>query len=113
LLEVREVYGLDLSNADLVVLSACETNLGELSAGDEIVGLNRAFIYAGSPSILASLWSVEDEAMKDLMVAFYSYLDGGHTKGEALRRAQTDMRKNPRTASPYYWAGFVLTGGGE
>jgi len=111
LLEVHEVYNLDLSNADLVVLSACETRLGERSAGDEIVGLNRAFIYAGTPSVVASLWSVEDEATMELMVAFYDYVENkGYTKGEALRQAQIDALQNPDTAHPYYWAGFVLTG---
>jgi CHAT domain-containing protein len=110
-LEVHEVYNLDLSNTALVVLSACETRLGERSAGDEIVGLNRAFIYAGTPSVVASLWSVEDEATMELMVAFYDYLENqGYTKGEALRQAQIDALQNPDTAHPYYWAGFVLTG---
>lgn len=109
-LEVHEVYNLDLHSADLVVLSACQTNLGERSAGDEIIGLNRTFIYAGTPSVLATLWSVEDAATKDLMVAFYSYLNEGYAKGEALRQAQMDVLRNPETAHPYYWAGFVLTG---
>jgi len=110
-LEVHEVYNLDLSNTTLVVLSACETRLGERSAGDEIVGLNRAFIYAGTPSVLASLWSVEDEATMELMVAFYDYVENqGYSKGEALRQAQLDLLQNPNTAHPYYWAGFVLTG---
>lgn len=109
-LEVHEVFNLNLQGTDLVVLSACQTNLGERSAGDEIVGLNRAFIYAGAPSVLATLWSVEDAATKDLMVAFYGYLDEGYAKGEALRQAQVDVLQNPDTAHPYYWAGFVLTG---
>ncbi len=110
-LEVHEVYKLDLSNTDLVVLSACETRLGERSAGDEIVGLNRAFIYAGTPSVIASLWSVEDESTMELMVAFYDYVENkGYSKGEALRQAQLDLLQNPDTAHPYYWAGFVLTG---
>jgi hypothetical protein len=105
------VYNLDLNNTNLVVLSACQTNLGERSAGDEIVGLNRAFIYAGTPSVMATLWSVEDAATRELMVAFYRYLkDEGYTKGEALRQAQIDVLQNPDTAHPYYWAGFVLTG---
>jgi CHAT domain-containing protein/TolA-binding protein len=109
-LEVHEVYNLDLSNAALVVLSACETRLGERSAGDEIVGLNRAFIYAGTPSVLASLWNVEDAATRDLMVGFYGYLKQGYAKDEALRQAQIDVLQNSDTAHPYYWAGFVLTG---
>ena len=111
-LELHEVYNLDLQQADLVVLSACQTNLGEQSGGDEIIGLTRAFIYAGTPSVMATLWSVEDKATKELMVAFYSYLDKGYSKGEALRQAQIDVLQNPDTAHPYFWAGFVLTGDG-
>jgi CHAT domain-containing protein len=107
-LEVHEVYGLDLENADLVVLSACQTQIGKLSAGDDIVGLNRAFLYAGTPTIIASLWSVDDEATALLMERFYTYLRGGMGKAEALRQAQIDVRaKYPH---PYYWAAFALTG---
>ena len=76
------------------------------------MGLNRAFIYAGTPSVLASLWSVEDAATRDLMVAFYEYLKDGYAKDEALRQAQMKMMGAARTAHPYYWAGFVLTGDG-
>ena len=99
-------------NTDLVMLSICETRLGNLmSAEDEIVGLNRASVYGGTPSVVASLWSVEDEATMELMVAFYDYLEnGGYSKGEALRQAQLDLLGSPATAHPYYWAGFVLTG---
>lgn len=118
LLEVREVYNLNLHNATLVTLSACETNLpsyaklreGVISVGDDIVGLNQAFIYAGTPSILATLWRVEDNATKHLMVAFYNYFDQGYSKGEALRQAQLEVLQNSKTAHPYFWAGFVLTG---
>jgi hypothetical protein len=82
----------------------------EARLGSEIESLERAFIYAGAPSVIATLWSVEDAATKDLMVAFYRYLDKGYTKGEALRQAQIDVLRDPGTAHPYYWAGFVLTG---
>ena len=68
-LEVREIFGMDLT-ASLVVLSACETGLGALSGGDELVGLTRAFIYAGSPSVVASLWKVDDASTAQLMAAF-------------------------------------------
>jgi CHAT domain-containing protein/Tfp pilus assembly protein PilF len=108
LLEVHEVYGLNLTNTDLVVLSACETQLGELSAGDEIVGLSRAFIYAGTPSVIATLWNVNDESTRFLMERFYGYLQTGYGKGAALRQAQLDtMAEYP---NPYYWAAFTLTG---
>jgi CHAT domain-containing protein len=107
-LTVGEVYGLDLSSADLVVLSACQTNLGELSEGDELVGLTRAFIFAGTPTVVASLWSVEDEATALLMERFYTYLREGMGKAEALRQAQLEVREE--YPNPYYWAGFVLSG---
>jgi CHAT domain-containing protein/Tfp pilus assembly protein PilF len=107
-LEVHEVYGLDLKNADLVVLSACQTQIGELSAGDEVVGLNRAFLYAGTPSVMASLWHVDDAATALLMEHFYTHLRAGLGKAEALRQAQIDVRTE--YPHPYYWAAFVLTG---
>jgi CHAT domain-containing protein len=120
-LEVHEVYGLNLMNAKLVVLSACETHLGELdaegepvgvSSGDEVVGLTRAFFFAGTPTVIASLWSVEDEATALLMERFYTHLRDGMGKAEALRQAQLEVRE--QHPNPYYWAGFMLSGdGGE
>lgn len=107
-LEVREIYDLDLSKSSLVVLSACETQLGAQSQGDDIVGLNRAFIYAGAPTVIASLWTVDDESTSYLMKAFYTRLKRGLSKAEALQAAQSDTRK--KYPHPYYWAGFVLTG---
>jgi CHAT domain-containing protein len=112
-LTVGEVYGLDLSQTDLVVLSACQTHLGELSQGDELVGLTRAFIFAGTPTVVASLWNVNDEATSFLMERFYSHLkEDGLGKAEALRQAQLEtMVEYP---DPYYWAAFVMSGdGGE
>ena len=111
LLEVHEVYGLDLNNADLVVLSACETQLGELSAGDELVGLTRAFFFAGTPSVVATLWSVDDRPTGLLMEHFYTHLRDGMGKAEALRQAQLDVREE--YPNPYYWSAFVLSGDGE
>jgi CHAT domain-containing protein/tetratricopeptide (TPR) repeat protein len=107
-IEVREVYGMDLTKANLVVLSACETQLGAQSKGDDIIGLNRAFIYAGAPTVIASLWTVDDESTSVLMKAFYTHLKSGMSKAEALQAAQSDTRK--KYPHPYYWAGFVLTG---
>ncbi len=107
-LEVHEIYGLNLKNANLVVLSACETELGEHSVGDDIVGLDRAFIYAGTPSVIASLWYVDDQATSSLMNSFYFHLKRGLSKADSLRAAQLETRiKYP---SPYFWASFVLTG---
>jgi CHAT domain-containing protein/Tfp pilus assembly protein PilF len=107
-IEVREVYGMDLTRTDLVALSACETQLGAQSKGDDVVGLNRAFIYAGASSVIASLWTVDDEATSLLMKVFYSHLKQGRSKAAALQAAQTATRK--KYPHPYYWAAFVLTG---
>ena len=109
-LEVREVYELDLQATNLVILSACQTQLGNLSSGDEVVGLSRAFLYAGTPSVVASLWSVDDGATGLLMQQFYKHLKAGMEKAEALQAAQREVRANPRYASPFYWAAFTLTG---
>ncbi|UCE18651.1 MAG: CHAT domain-containing protein [Gemmatimonadota bacterium] len=111
-LEAHEILNLNL-NADLVVLSACETGLGELSAGEGLIGLTRAFMYAGAPSVVVSLWSV-DESTCRLMKAFYQNLSGGMTKAEALRRAKITMihtREGGMSyAHPFLWAPFVLVG---
>jgi CHAT domain-containing protein len=105
-LEVREVFALDL-HAKLVVLSACETGLGKLSRGDEVVGLQRAFLYAGTPAVVTTLWKVDDKATYDLIRAFYSKLEGAGAV-EALRQAQLEtMATYPH---PYQWAAFNLTG---
>ncbi|MBI3654280.1 MAG: CHAT domain-containing protein [Acidobacteria bacterium] len=107
-LEVREIYGLDLTGTNLVVLSACDTQLGAQSQGDDIVGLNRAFIYAGASSVIASLWTVDDQATSFFMQAFYGQLKRGLNKAAALQAAQNATRK--KYPHPYYWAAFVLTG---
>jgi CHAT domain-containing protein len=106
-LEVQEVFGLDL-HASLVILSACDTSLGKLTQGDEVVGLTRAFIYAGTPSVISTLWMVDDRSSYELMQAFYQNLRAGRGKGEALRQAQlATLAKYPH---PYYWAAYQLTG---
>jgi CHAT domain-containing protein len=105
-LEVRELFGLDL-HARLVVLSACETGLGALSRGDELVGLQRAFLYAGTPAVITTLWKVDDRASYELMRTFYDRLSGLDAT-EALRQAQLEtMRTFPH---PFAWAAFALTG---
>jgi CHAT domain-containing protein len=98
-----------------VTLSACETALGsgyftDTPAGDEFVGLTRAFLGAGSQSVLASLWAVNDESTRALMVKFYRHL--GQAEGaEALAKAQREIRQtDARHRAPYYWAAFVLVG---
>jgi len=105
-LEVRELFGLDL-HARLVVLSACETGLGKLSRGDELVGLQRAFLYAGTPAVVTTLWKVDDRASYELMRAFYDDLKRVSV-AESLRAAQLEtMRAFPH---PFAWAAFGLTG---
>ncbi|MBM3464560.1 MAG: CHAT domain-containing protein [Armatimonadetes bacterium] len=105
-LTVRDIFNLDLS-ADLVVLSACQTGLGKVYRGDEVVGLVRAFMYAGTPSVLATLWSVADDSTARFMEQYYQRL-GKMDKAQALRQAQVALRK--QYAHPYYWAPFVLIG---
>lgn len=111
-LTVSEVYGLDLSQTDLVVLSACQTQIGELSAGDEVVGLTRSFMFAGAPSVMATLWNVDDAATGRLMERFYTHLQNGQGKAAALRQAQLELLQAEATADPFYWSGFVLSGDG-
>lgn len=109
-LEVHEVFGgLDLSGVNLVVLSACQTAAGPNAGGDEIVSLTRAFLYAGSPGVLSTLWPVSDQPSAELMKRFYRRLLGGARASAALREAQLEMlREGPR--DPYFWAGYTLTG---
>lgn len=109
LLQVYEVFNLKL-NAELVVLSACETGLGKEVKGEGLVGLTHAFFYAGTPSVMVSLWKVQDRSTADLMVNFYQQLDRSQTKTEALRQAKLKLIQNNRHAHPYYWAPFVLIG---
>jgi CHAT domain-containing protein len=100
--------------ADLVVLSACETGLGKIVRGEGIVGLARAFMYAGAPRVVCSLWKVDDEATKALMVKLYELWnpEGGEglSAAAALRRAQEFVRSHERWKHPRYWAGWVLWG---
>jgi CHAT domain-containing protein len=110
-LSVADVYGLELK-ANLVTLSACKTNLGRLTSGDEVIGLTRAFVFAGVPSLVTSLWETGDDSTSRLMVAFYSALARkGTTKAEAIRKAQVEMIKSPtRYSHPRNWAQFLLIG---
>ena len=104
--EVNEVFSLEI-NADIVTLSACQTGLGDIVGGDELVGLNRAFIYAGTHSILSSLWRVSDISTAILIKHFYRNYSR-NTKAESLRKAQLLVKK--LYPHPSYWAGFNLTG---
>ncbi len=105
-LKVGEIFALNL-RADMVVLSACETGLGKISSGDEIIGMSRAFIYAGSPSVITTLWKVNDRSSYELMRDFYSNLRT-MKKSEALRQALLKtMKEFPQ---PFFWAAYGLTG---
>jgi len=123
LLQVWEIFESVRLDADLVVLSACETGIGEIRGGEGIIGLTRAFQYAGARSVLASLWRVEDEATAELMQRFYRHLRAGKAKDEALRAAQLELIRSPlrvpdgrggwterNAAAPYFWAALQLVG---
>jgi CHAT domain-containing protein len=105
-LEMNEVFSLDIK-ADLITLSACQTGLGQITGGDEIIGMNRAFFYAGTHSIISSLWRISDISTSILIKHFYrnyNFL----TKAEALRKAQLFVKK--LYPHPSYWSGLTLTG---
>jgi len=108
-LQTHEIYGLDLTQSTrLVVLSACQAQFGNLSRGDEIIGLSRAFMYAGTPKVIASLWSVDDQATRILMEDFYTNLRQTSDEAESLQKAQQSTRN--MYPHPYYWASFVMNG---
>ena len=117
LLQVHEVLDLRLA-ADLVTLSACDTALGsgyfaDVPAGDEFVGMTRAFLVAGSASVMATLWDVDDETSVQLMKQFYERLNGSSgatSKARALADAQREFQASPDLGHPYYWAPFILVG---
>jgi CHAT domain-containing protein len=126
ILTALEVAQLDLSRVDLATLSACETGLGKWAAGEGLLGLQRAFQVAGAHSVLATLWTIDDEAGRQLMIDFYDNLWGKKmSRVEALRAAQLTMlqegikrgldlktwpAEQQRRVPPFYWAGFVLSG---
>jgi CHAT domain-containing protein len=114
ILQMDEIMRLKL-NADLVTLSACSTGLGKLVNGEGILGLTRAFFYAGARSVTVSLWNVNDSATATLMTSFYGKLNRGLPKSAALRQAKLSMLRgeNPLWRHPYFWAAFVLVGEGK
>lgn len=105
-LRAKEVFSMAIS-ADLVTLSACQTGLGKVTKGDEIIGLNRAFLHSGAHSLLSTLWRVDDMASAVLVKHFYRGLESS-SKAEALRKAQLIVKR--RFPHPAYWAGFTLVG---
>ncbi|HSK78849.1 MAG TPA: tetratricopeptide repeat protein, partial [Thermoanaerobaculia bacterium] len=123
LLQAWEIFEHIHLDADLVVLSACETGLGKEMGGEGLIGLTRAFHYAGARSVMASLWKISDRTTAELMVRFYRHLKEGKPKDEALRAAQMELIRGPiqvtnekgeveeiDASAPYYWAAFQIYG---
>jgi CHAT domain-containing protein len=108
LLTAEDVTGLDLLGTELVVLSACETGLGEVRAGEGVFGLRRAFQLAGARTVVMSLWKVPDEPTRELMGSFYRHLLAGIPKAEALQRSRLELRA--RYPNPRDWGAFILQG---
>lgn len=112
-LYLRDLYSYPL-NAEMIVLSACETNLGKYSRSEGVASIARAFAYAGCNSIVTSLWKVNQKSTAELMKSYYVHLREGLDKSEALRQAKLElMQKSSVESHPYYWAGFVVLGNEE
>lgn len=109
-LHAYEIYGLPL-NADLAVLTACETGTGNWVGGEGVISLAHSFMYAGCPSVVMSLWKIDEKASADIITEFYKNLSRGLPKGEALRRAKrAHIGSDDALAHPYFWAGMTLMG---
>jgi CHAT domain-containing protein/Tfp pilus assembly protein PilF len=110
-LNVYELYNLTL-NADMAVLSACNSGYGKLQEGEGVMSMARAFQYAGVPGIVMTQWNVNDKSSTKIMVSFYEHLHSGLSKAQALQKAKLDYLKNADklTSNPYFWAGFVVIG---
>ncbi|WP_437621265.1 tetratricopeptide repeat protein [Sorangium sp. So ce1151] len=109
-LTALEAAGLDLQGTRMVVLSACETGVGETSAGEGVYGLRRALVIAGAETLVMSLWKIDDEATRELMTAYYAELQADRGRSEAMRAVQLSMLASGRRSHPYYWASFIVAG---
>lgn len=109
-LGIGDIAGMDLQGVRVVTLSACQTALAERAPGSEITTLADAFSFAGSPSLVASLWKVDDAATRDLMLSLYEGLDQGQNLAVAMQTAQVKLLRQEKTSHPFYWAPFVLIG---
>ncbi|MEZ5429047.1 MAG: CHAT domain-containing protein [Pyrinomonadaceae bacterium] len=110
ILTALEASGLDLWGTKLVVLSACDTGLGEVRNGEGVYGLRRSFVLAGTESLVMSLWAVSDYVTRELMTEYYKNLKAGMGRNEALRKVQLGMLKKKNRQHPFYWAGFIQSG---
>ncbi len=107
ILTALEAAGLDLHGTRLVVLSACETGIGEVQNGEGVYGLRRALVLAGAESQMMSLWKVDDDATRDLMINFYKKLQAGMARSEALRQVQLNLLKSTDHNHPFFWSGLM------
>lgn len=110
ILTALEAANLNLWGTKLVVLSACDTGLGEIRNGEGVYGLRRAFVLAGAESLVMSLWSVSDLVTRELMTGYYKNLRQGAGRGAALRQVQLEMLKRADRRHPFYWASFIQSG---
>ena len=110
ILSALEVSSLNLWGTKLVVLSACDTGVGEVRSGEGVYGLRRALALAGAETQVMSLWPVSDQGTRDLMIAYYKALQAGEGRSEAMRQVQIRMLANPERRHPYYWASFIVSG---
>ena len=110
-LHIYEIYGQNL-NAELAVLSACNSGKGKVESSDGIVSLTQAFTHAGCPSVLMTLWEVDEKSTSEILALFYDNLQNGQGKSEALRNAKLSFLENTsfQYQDPYYWAGLVVIG---
>ena len=109
-LEAHEILGLPMQSTALVTLSACESGLGRIAQGDEVLGFTRSFLSAGTSSLIASLWPVSDDATEVLMTTLYTELSKGRDVQLAMQAGQLAVLKNPRMSHPFFWAPFNLIG---
>jgi len=110
-LSATEILGVDLTKAGLVVLSACDSGRAEIGAGEEVVGMTRAFLHAGTPALLATLWPLSDESAALIVEDFYTALRAGQKPAAALTGAARKVKQDPRFSHPFFWAPFEVIGG--